>query len=80
MTERRSSEAGRDGEGVKKNGNLSFLLFFSFKSLPEGLEMTPLTTAHLLTPLCAMAPRDGGWRGRGFADLPEKLKAPTIFS
>lgn len=49
---------------------------FSFKSLPEGLQMTLLTTVEILTPLSVMAPRDG----RGFADLPEKLKAPRIFS
>lgn len=55
----------------KGNSNL-----FLFKSLPEGLQMTLLTTVEILTPLSVMAPRDG----KGFADLPEKLKAPRIFS
>lgn len=48
----------------------------SFKPLPEGLEMTLLTSVKILTPLSAMALHDG----RGFADLPEKLKALRIFS
>lgn len=51
------------GKGIKREKkaiqtSLSFL-FFSFKSLPEGLQMTPLTTVEILTPLSAMVPRDG---------------------
>lgn len=38
--------------------------------------MTLLTSVKILTPLSAMALHDG----RGFADLPEKLKALRIFS
>lgn len=38
--------------------------------------MTLLTTVEIPTPLSVMAPRDG----RGFADLPERFKAPRIFS
>lgn len=49
---------------------------FSSESLPVGVQMTPLTTVESLTPLSVMALRDG----RGFADLPEKLKARRIFS
>lgn len=49
---------------------------FSFKPLPEGLQMTLLTTVKILTPLRVIVLHDG----RGFADLPKKLKAPRIFS
>lgn len=38
--------------------------------------MTLLTSVKILTPLSAMALHDG----RGFADLPEKLKALRIFT
>lgn len=67
------TKAGRRKENKKRERQFKS---FSFKSLPEGLKMTLLTTVEILTPLSVMAPRDG----RGFADLPEKLKAPRIFS
>lgn len=63
------------GDGLRIKRERQFKSF-SFKSLPEGLQMTLLTTVEILTPLSVMAPRDG----RGFADLLEKFKAPRIFS
>lgn len=71
-----STEVGETGEENKKRERQ--FKSFSFKSPPppRDCRWPPLTSVGILTPSSVMAPRDG----RGFADLPEKLKAPRIFS
>lgn len=68
----RTKVGRREGNKRKESKFKSFLLSPS----PRVLQMTLLTTVKTINPSSVMALHDG----RGFADLPEKLKAPRIFS